>query len=159
MNPLTWTKPIILGPPWKFAPQNWCLEDDPFLLRRRILEGATLVSGGVYKRKNTWTFSIKKQDHMPSGPKHGGLLYWTPTKLDSFRGKMQVNTPAPLGVWVNFWIEWYSKYPRWNATLHIWCIRWVWPPHSNSDHQRYHVFSRGSQPKPSFATVTHSPFG
>ena len=33
-------------------------------------------------------------------------------------------------------------------------IYWVWPPHSNSDHQDYYIFSRGSQPKPSFPTVT-----
>ena len=28
------------------------------------------------------------------------------------------------------------------------------PPPSNSHHQDYYIFSRGSQPKPSFATVT-----
>ena len=34
-------------------------------------------------------------------------------------------------------------------------IPWVWPPHSNSDHQDYYIFSRGSQTKPSFVpTVT-----
>ena len=31
-------------------------------------------------------------------------------------------------------------------------ILWVWPPPSNSDHQDYYIFSRGFQPKPSFAT-------
>ena len=30
----------------------------------------------------------------------------------------------------------------------------MWPPHSDSDHQDYYIFSRGSQPKPSFPTVT-----
>ena len=30
---------------------------------------------------------------------------------------------------------------------------WMWPPHSNSDYQDYYIFSRGSQPKPSFPTV------
>ena len=29
---------------------------------------------------------------------------------------------------------------------------WVVPPPSNSHHQDYYIFSRGSQPKPSFAT-------
>ena len=33
-------------------------------------------------------------------------------------------------------------------------ITWVVPPPSNSDHQNYYIFSRGSQSKPSFATVT-----
>ena len=33
-------------------------------------------------------------------------------------------------------------------------ICWVCPPPSNSEHQDYFIFSRGSQPKPSFATVT-----
>ena len=31
-------------------------------------------------------------------------------------------------------------------------IFWVVPPPSNSHHQDYYIFSRGSQPKPSFAT-------
>ena len=31
-------------------------------------------------------------------------------------------------------------------------IIWVVPPPSNSHHQDYYIFSRGSQPKPSFAT-------
>ena len=35
-----------------------------------------------------------------------------------------------------------------------WVIDWVWPHHSNSDHQDYYILSRESQPKPSFATVT-----
>ena len=30
---------------------------------------------------------------------------------------------------------------------------WVVPPPSNSHHQDYYIFSRGSQPKPSFATI------
>ena len=33
-------------------------------------------------------------------------------------------------------------------------ICWVVPLPSNSHHQDYYIFSRGSQPKPSFATVT-----
>ncbi len=33
-------------------------------------------------------------------------------------------------------------------------ISWVVPPPSNSHHQDYYIFSRESQPKPSFATVT-----
>ncbi len=33
-------------------------------------------------------------------------------------------------------------------------IVWVVPPPNNSHHQDYYVFSRRSQPKPSFATVT-----
>ena len=33
-------------------------------------------------------------------------------------------------------------------------ICWVLPPPSNSHHQDYYIFSRESQPKPSFATVT-----
>ena len=33
-------------------------------------------------------------------------------------------------------------------------ICWMWPPHSNSDHQDYHIFNRGSRKKPSFTTVT-----
>ena len=33
-------------------------------------------------------------------------------------------------------------------------LNWVVPPPSNSHHQDYYIFSRGSQPKPSFATVT-----
>ena len=36
----------------------------------------------------------------------------------------------------------------------IMMMPWMWPPHSNSDHQDYYIFSRGSQPKPSFPTVT-----
>ena len=32
-------------------------------------------------------------------------------------------------------------------------ITWVVPPPSNSHHQDYYIFSRGSQPKPSFATI------
>ena len=41
-------------------------------------------------------------------------------------------------------------------------LPWVWPPHSNSDHQEYHVFSGGSHattgkgPPPRF-TVKHPP--
>ena len=31
---------------------------------------------------------------------------------------------------------------------------WVWPLPSNSDHQDDHIFSRESQPKPLFVTVT-----
>ena len=31
-------------------------------------------------------------------------------------------------------------------------IPWVVPPHNNSRHQDYYIFSRGSQPKPSFTT-------
>ena len=31
-------------------------------------------------------------------------------------------------------------------------IAWMWPPPSNSDHQDYYMFSRESQPKPSFTT-------
>ena len=31
---------------------------------------------------------------------------------------------------------------------------WVVPLPSNSDHQDYYIFSRESQPKPSFATIT-----
>ena len=33
-------------------------------------------------------------------------------------------------------------------------ILWVVPLPSNIYHQDYYIFSRGSQPKPSFATVT-----
>ena len=36
---------------------------------------------------------------------------------------------------------------------YIYILYWVWPPHSNSDQQDYYIFSRGSQPKPSFPTV------
>ena len=31
-----------------------------------------------------------------------------------------------------------------NVGVQYGIIRWVWPPHSNSHHQGYHVFSRGS---------------
>ena len=31
---------------------------------------------------------------------------------------------------------------------------WVWPPHSNRNHQDYYIFSRESRTKPSFPTVT-----
>ena len=43
--------------------------------------------------------------------------------------------------------------PKW-FTNHrfFWCIDWVVPPPSNSQHQDCYIFSRGSQPKPSFAT-------
>ena len=41
-----------------------------------------------------------------------------------------------------------------NDQLIIMIITWVWPPHSNSDHQDYYIFNRESQPKPSFTTVT-----
>ena len=37
-------------------------------------------------------------------------------------------------------------------TWSLLAIIWVWPPHSNSYHQDYYIFSRGSQPKPAFAT-------
>ena len=33
-------------------------------------------------------------------------------------------------------------------------ISWNYPPPSNSHHQDYFIFSRESQPKPSFVTVT-----
>ena len=33
-------------------------------------------------------------------------------------------------------------------------ICWVWPPHSNSDHQDYETFLVGDPYKPSFTTVT-----
>ena len=39
-------------------------------------------------------------------------------------------------------------------TKKMWDKLWVVPLPSNSDHQDYHIFSRESQPKPSFPTVT-----
>ena len=42
---------------------------------------------------------------------------------------------------------------RWHHHLKIGIV-WVVPPPSNSHHQDYSIFSRASQPKPSFATVT-----
>ncbi len=51
---------------------------------------------------------------------------------------------------LNFSIFWTS-WEAWQKQL-SYNIRWVWPPPSNSHHQDYYILSRGSRPKPSFAT-------
>ena len=45
-------------------------------------------------------------------------------------------------------------HPEWCRIFSINSVTWVVPPPSNSHHQDYYIFSRESQPKPSFATVT-----
>ncbi len=45
-----------------------------------------------------------------------------------------------------------SRIYVWLDHSYLYVIYWVVPPPSNSDHQDYYVFSRGSQAKPSFAT-------
>ena len=38
----------------------------------------------------------------------------------------------------------YVIHKVWHICIHLWHIHWVWPPPSNSDHQDYCIFSRGS---------------
>ena len=45
-------------------------------------------------------------------------------------------------------------HPEWCRIFSINSVTWVVTPPSNSHHQDYYIFSRESQPKPSFATIT-----
>ena len=64
--------------------------------------------------------------------------------------------------WLASWVRDRSKIYNTLVLLKMSCwpiiffkdIFWVVPPPSNSHHQDNYIFSRGSQPKPSFATVT-----
>ena len=86
----------------------------------------------------------------------------------SHRGIQSQGTARSL---MRAWTKWTHRCDTDHQAIYIyifffirqWCrldildgllILWVVPPPSNSHHQDYCIFSRRSQPKPSFATVT-----
>ncbi len=81
----------------------------------------------------------------------------TPNKLRHQMDILFMGTSYPC-ISQYFWdkVREMTQWNIWNNTrLKRGCkknICWVVPPPSNSHHQDYYIFSRGSQPKPSFAT-------